>query len=212
MNSPPLNQPFKKILKEFSLQALAIGVAWLILELFWLRIRVSLGLLGVLLALIVLLIGFIHLVRSLNFALRNLTQLRPQALIPLAILSLACGIVIWIDPVLADFHLQFHPQVQGIVPNLEARPLPRDRSITVVDLGIAKVSRIAMARDQQGLTIFFPQYTVGFGDHTVGYTYRSDAAESKIHDPPDGPVHRKIQDHWFWGIDPFDWSLPGPAF
>ena len=207
----------RQLLRRLLASAIA-GLLWVSISVFWIEIRASwiCILVDLFVYWCILLFWLISLLQSFIFAVRTLKTLKLKSLAPLSILILCCVLVFSIDPVVADFYLRFERHAQPAIVSLEARNwhFPSDRhQVAVNDIDIPVAKSIRMTYDDRAMTVFFKRYQAGVIDgHAVGYTYRSDDSESKIHDPPSGPVHRKIKAHWFWGIDPFDWSIEGPAF
>ena len=210
MNKVYLNKQFVQLFIHSSI----FGFAWVAIAVSWVEVRSSWWPFGGALYIAVLGAWGYYLIKSLVLVFRNYKSLQIKSFLPLSILLLCLVIVISVDPVLVDFNLRFAHYARPIVLSLENNDLEvlTGQPPVEVDRNIPVARSIKMARDDRGTTIFFTRYTAGFGDRSVGYTYRSDDSESKIHNSYSGPIHRKIAAHWFWGIDPFDWSLQKPAF
>ena len=199
---------------RLSIRTAICVIVWVAIAVFWIELRIRLWPFGQLLYGVVALTWAYYFWMSSGLIGQQFKKLKFKSLTPLAILLCGMICIVAIDPVWLDFQLRFKQHALPIVPSLVRQSLSTAAGQTEVnvDLDIPVARHIAMARDERGTSIFFTRYTVGFGDASVGYTYRSDDSDSKIHNPPSGPMHRKIADHWFWGIDPFDTFLEQPAF
>ncbi len=210
MNQIEPNRQFVRL----SIRTIICVMVWVAIATFWIELRIRLWPFGQLLYGMVVLTWTYYFWKSSGFISQQFKRLKFKSLAPLAILL--CGMIgiVAIDPVWLDFQLRFKQHALPIVPSLVSRSLSTAAGQTSVnvDLDIPVARHILMAQDERGTSIFFARYNVGFGGASVGYTYRSDDSESKIHNPPSGPIHRKIAEHWFWGIDPFDTDLERSAF
>lgn len=203
------NVQLNKQLIKLILITLFSGLLWVLSAVFWIDIWVNRYTFGLLLYLCIIVFLIFSLVKSFIFAIKKIKLLKLKVLAPLGILLISLALVVSTDSVITDFYLRFKPHTQSVILALEKGNLAisPNQNFIKVDIDIPVAKAIYMTRDEKAMTIFFTRYTASFGDHSVGYTYYSDNRESQIHNPPSGTVHRKIEEHWFWGVDPFDPSL-----